>query len=282
MGASIQQLLQQAQASLAALSSSAQTDSEVLLAHALGKNRSYLKTWPQREPSAEQAAHFLHLLHRRQQGEPVAYLTGSREFWSLELRVDRHTLIPRPETEILVEQALLRIPSTAAGHILDLGTGSGAIALALAQERPSCRLHAVDISAGALDIARHNAGQLQLTNIDFYQGSWYEPVDGRRFAMIVSNPPYIAGDDACIHQGDLRFEPPQALTDGADGMRDLRHISAHAAAHLQTGGWLLLEHGYNQGPQVRRLLTEQGFHDISQHPDLAGHIRVSAARHGNG
>lgn len=278
MQPSIEQLLAQAQACLAPVSASARLDGEVLLAHALGKSRSYLRTWPQRQPTADELQRFHQLLQRRQRGEPVAYLTGVREFWSMELRVDASTLIPRPETEVLVEQTLLRLPPDSAASVLDLGTGSGAIALALAHERPQCRLHAVDISAAALAIARENARRQALRNIAFHQGSWYEPVAGQRFHIIVSNPPYIAAGDACLRLGDLPFEPSQALTAGSDGMRDLSHISRQAAAHLLPAGWLLLEHGFDQGPQVRRLLTELGYTDISQHPDLAGHLRVSAGR----
>lgn len=242
--------------------------------HVLGCSRSHLHTWPERELSAEQQAHYLTLLDQRAHGTPIAHLLGEREFWSLNLKVNTHTLIPRPDTERLVELALERLPTQAARQIVDLGTGSGAIALVIASERPLCRVLAIDQSAEALAIAQQNASRLQLANVAFLQGSWLNGMQ-QRFDMIVSNPPYIRDDDPHLALGDLRFEPRSALTAGADGLNDIRHIVSQAPDHLLPGGWLLLEHGYDQGCAVRQLLQQAGFVDISTQQDLAGNDRVS-------
>jgi release factor glutamine methyltransferase len=257
-------------------SDSPQLDAELLLCHALQRDRSYLRSHPEASMDAAQAAHFAELVAARARGEPIAYLIGKREFWSLELSVTDATLIPRPETELLVEQALALVPIAADWDILDLGTGSGAIALALARERPRCRIVATDSSVEALAVARDNAVRLKVTNVEFLQGDWYMPVTGRGFHLIVSNPPYIALIDPHLSQGDLRFEPKQALASGADGLDDICHIVAGALAHLHAAGSLMLEHGYGQGSQVRELLQAAGFSRVRSVRDLAGHERVTA------
>jgi release factor glutamine methyltransferase len=250
-------------------------DAELLLCAVLRKGRSYLRGHPEVVLDEDQSARFAELLAARARGKPIAYLTGKREFWSLELTVTPDTLIPRPETELLVEQALERVPASAAWHILDLGTGSGAIALAIAKERPRCRVTAVDVSAGALGVARDNAAGLDLANLEFLLGDWYTPVAARRFHLIVSNPPYIALSDPHLAEGDLRFEPKKALASGTDGLDDLRHIVAATPMHLHAAGVLLLEHGHEQGAQVRDLLLAAGFTGAHSVRDLAGHERVS-------
>lgn len=263
---------------LAALSASPRLDAELLLAAALERPRSYLHAWPERILDAQPAARFSAWLERRRAGEPVAYLLGRREFWSLELEVTSDTLIPRPETELLVELALERLPADAPVTLADLGTGSGAIALALAVERPLARIIATDHSSAALAVARRNAQRLNLTRIEFREGDWCAPLAGERFDLIVANPPYVAAADPCWRQGELRFEPPAALVSGQDGLDALRAIIAAAPEHLLPGGWLLLEHGYDQGQAVPTLLREQGFVQVSDHQDFAGVSRSSCGR----
>jgi release factor glutamine methyltransferase len=231
-----------ARSALAPHTDTAGLDAELLLCRVLDCNRAYLHTWPERSLDESQEAGFRELVHRRAVGEPVAYLLGEAEFWSLPLAVTEHTLIPRPETELLVETALGLIPEDAQWTIVDLGTGSGAIALALASERPACRVHAVEASAEALAVARENAARLGLA-VQFHPGNWLEPLAGMRFELIVSNPPYVAADDPHLAQGDVRHEPRSALASGTDGLDDIRHIVAAAKPHLVAGGWLLIEHG---------------------------------------
>lgn len=255
-------------------SPSARLDAELLLAHVLGKPRSYLRTWPEHEPSAEQVAAFQGLLVRRRQGEPVAYLLGRQGFWSLQLEVAPHTLIPRPDTELLVETALQLLPATPLAA-LDLGTGTGAIALALASERPAWRLTGVDRIDEAVALAERNRAALKLTNVGFKPSHWFSALSGQRFTLIVSNPPYIRSDDQHLSQGDVRFEPASALVAGRDGLTDLREIIAQAPDYLEHGGWLLLEHGYDQAEAVRELLLARGFGQVESRRDLGGHERIS-------
>ncbi len=270
-------LLTEAETRLQAASDSPRLDAEVLLAHALGRDRSHLRAHPEAVLDASQALVFADLVDARLRGEPIAYLTSKREFWSLELKVTPATLIPRPETELLVEEALLRIPAQADWEILDLGTGSGAIALAIAKERPLIHVTATDRSAEALSVARSNATALGLKNMEFIQGDWFEAVSARCFHLIASNPPYVAETDPHLKQGDLRFEPLSALASGPDGLEDLRRIVAGAPDYLYKDGALLLEHGLDQGAAVRGLLQTTGFVGARSVRDLSGHERVSLA-----
>ena len=258
-------------------SPTARLDAELLLAAVLGKPRSYLRTWPEHEPSAEQLAAFAALLERRRMGEPVAYILGHQGFWSLDLEVAPHTLIPRPDTELLVETALQLAPATPQ-RVLDLGTGSGAIALALASERGGWQVIGVDRIAEAVALAERNRQRLKLGNAEFLQSSWFDGLAGERFGLILSNPPYIAADDRHLGEGDVRFEPLSALVAGVDGLDDIRQIIALAPRHLQAGGWLLLEHGYDQAEAVRELLAAAGFTAVDSRRDLGGHQRISLGR----
>ena len=274
----IEQALGQLAADFSSLSDSPRLDAEVLLCHVLAHPRSYLYTWPERELDSNQQRLLEQLAARRRQGEPIAHILGEREFWSLPLTIIPATLIPRPETELLVEAVLARIPVDTLWRIADLGTGSGAIALALASERPACRITAVERSSEALAVARGNAERLGLENIDFLAGNWFEPLAGRRFEMIVANPPYIRADDPHLQQGDVRFEPRMALASGVDGLDDIRLLIAQAGGYLCPPGWLLLEHGHDQGRAVQTLLREAGYREVDDLPDLAGHGRVAVGR----
>lgn len=253
-------------------------DAEALLLHALDKPRSWLIAHDTDVLDETTRALFEAMVTRREAGEPVAYITGRRGFWSLELEVTPATLIPRPETELLVELALERLPAGDARRVVDLGTGSGAIALAIAHERPLASVSAVDLSAEALAVARGNAQRLGLTRVRFLQGTWMTPLSGERFDLIVSNPPYIEAADPHLEQGDLRFEPAAALASGADGLDAIREIVAGAPAHLEAGGWLLMEHGWNQGGAVRALLKRAGYAEVFTATDLEGRDRVSGGR----
>jgi len=252
-------------------------DAELLLADALGKPRSYLRTWPEHELDGEQLALFQSNLQRRRQGEPVAYILGHQGFWSLDLEVAPHTLIPRPDTELLVETALELLPAMPLS-VLDLGTGTGAIALALASERPAWQVTGVDRVADAVALAERNRLRLQLDNASFLHSHWFSALAGQRFALILSNPPYIRADDQHLAQGDVRFEPSSALVAGCDGLDDIRAIIQAAPAHLLPGGWLLLEHGFDQAEAVRALLAAGGFAEVHSRRDLAGHERISLGR----
>jgi release factor glutamine methyltransferase len=253
-------------------------DAELLLAGSLGKNRSYLYTWPEAIPAAEIRVRFHDLLARRASGEPVAYLLGQREFWSLPLSVTPATLIPRPETETLVALALQRIPVDADACIADLGTGCGAIALAIARERPRCRIIATDISQDALAVAAANAESLGISNVQFIAGHWCAALPDLPFDLIASNPPYIAEDDIHLTRGDVRFEPRHALASGPKGMDALQHIARCACTRLCPHGWLLLEHGYDQAQSATRLLRASGYEQVQDYPDEAGLGRVIAGR----
>lgn len=253
------------------------TDAEWLLLHVVGKTRAWLFAHRGDALDATRRAAFDALVARREAGEPVAYLTGRRGFWSLDLDVAPAVLIPRPETELLVELALQRIAHDRMLRVADLGTGSGAIALAIASERPLASVAAVDASADALAIARGNAQRLGLENVSFREGNWWRPLAGERFDLVASNPPYIAQGDPHLSEGDLRFEPAMALSSGADGLDAIREIVAGAPTHLVDGGWLLLEHGWEQGEEVRALLRKGGFVDVSTHRDLEDRERVTMA-----
>lgn len=263
---------------------SARRDVEILLCHALGKPRTWLYTWPEKTVATEQEAHFRELLARRVKGEPIAYLTGHRDFWTLQLAVTPNTLIPRPETETLVSWALeLPLPEQNAQgseqvNVADLGTGSGAIALALASERPTWKISALDNSEEALVVAASNAQHAELEQVEFLRSNWYQMLGSRRFDLIVSNPPYVAEGDPHLQEGDLRFEPSAALVAAGSGLNDLAHIVAGACNHLCANGWLLLEHGYDQGLAVRTMLQEAGFTGVATRRDLAGQERISGGR----
>ena len=252
-------------------------DAEVLMCFLLGRERSYLHAWPEKVLDERQLHDWDTLLQRRLDGEPVAYITGTREFWSLPLNVSEGVLIPRPDTERLVELALERLPAGQPCAIADLGTGSGAIALALASERPDCRVIAVDRSADALAIARQNATRLQLA-VEFRQGDWCTPLASEHLDMIVSNPPYIRHDDPHLAQGDVRFEPASALVSGREGLDDIRQIAEQAHWCLKDGGWLLVEHGWDQQQAVVEIFRQSGYDEIEDFADLAGQARVCAGR----
>lgn len=272
--ASVHILLARAIAALARSSESPQLDAQLLLAHLLHRPRSYLAAHPEHAVDSTANAQFQALLARRGRGEPLAYLLGEREFWSLALSVTPAVLIPRPETELAVERCLALHPGTQA-RIADLGTGSGAIALALAIERPNWHISATDLSAAALDVARANAERLGAGNIEFLEGDWLAPLAGRRFDLIVSNPPYIGAADSALRA--LQYEPAAALTPGPTGIEALQRIIKNASRHLQHGGWLVLEHGAEQAHDVALMLVAAGYARVGCYCDLAGRERVSQA-----
>jgi release factor glutamine methyltransferase len=256
----------------------ARREAALLLRHVLGVSDAWLVAHEDDVVDAAHAAAFQRLIERRACGEPVAYLTGTRGFHAIELHVAPGVLIPRAETEVLVDLALQCIPDDVECRVADLGTGSGAIALAIAHSRPRARVTATDISTAALDVARGNAEHLRIGNVEFRPGDWYASLGEGLFDVIVSNPPYIAEGDPHLREGDLRFEPPDALASGADGLDAIRAIVGGARGHLRNGGWLLLEHGFDQGADVRDLLLDHGFAEVFTRPDLEGRERASGAR----
>ncbi|MDN0121693.1 peptide chain release factor N(5)-glutamine methyltransferase [Yersinia aleksiciae] len=261
-------------------SDSPKRDAEILLSFVTGRARTYLLAFGETPLTPEQLAVLEPLAARREQGEPIAYLVGEREFWSLPLSVSPATLIPRPDTECLVEQALAHLPSTPC-RILDLGTGTGAIALALASERPDCTVMGVDIKADAVALARHNAEKLAIENVEFLQSSWFQSVSGK-FTLIASNPPYIDANDPHLSEGDVRYEPQSALVASAEGMADLAEIIRQAPDYLEQGGWLMLEHGWQQAQAVQKQLIKAGFSAVITHKDYGNNDRVTLgqwARH---
>ena len=254
-------------------------DAAVLLCHTLDKPRSYLLTWPEKHLTLEQEQHFNELLTRRLTGEPVAYIVGEREFWSLPLKVSPSTLIPRPDTERLVEVALDKTFGKT-GDILDLGTGTGAIALALASEMPNRNVTGIDLRPEAQQLASENAERLNITNTTFLNGSWFEPLpENSRFSLIVSNPPYIERDDPHLSQGDVRFEPITALVAEEKGLADIKHIADNARHYLEADGWLAFEHGYDQGDAVREIMQALGYLDVMTEKDYGGNDRVTLGRY---
>ena len=261
---------------LESISDTPQLDCELLLCHVIDKDRTWLQTWPDNQVSPTHQTLFKSLLDQRIKGTPIAYITGSRGFWSMDLNVSSDTLIPRPETELLVEIALkLGLPSQACG--LDLGTGSGAIALALASERLDMQWFAVDVQLGAVELAQYNCNQQQLSNVSIFQSNWFDEIkqQDNKFDLIVSNPPYIAKDDPHLSQGDVRFEPKTALVSGVDGLDDIKVIVSQSSMYLNTNGWLVLEHGYNQGKAVRDLMLFAGFNEVTTKQDYNNLDRIT-------
>ncbi|MEL7293781.1 MAG: peptide chain release factor N(5)-glutamine methyltransferase [Pseudomonadota bacterium] len=277
---SVEQVLNKAaQQLIESGSDSPSLDAAVLLCHALDKPRSFLLTWPEKVLSDEQREHFQSLLERRLKGEPVAYIIGEREFWSLPLKVSPSTLIPRPDTERLVELVLEKA-ALHEGDILDLGTGTGAIALALASELPHRQVWGVDLQPEAQQLAQSNAESLKIENAQFLCGSWFEPlVTGTKFALIVSNPPYIEKDDPHLEQGDVRFEPLTALVADEKGLADIKHIATQARDYLAEQGWLMFEHGFEQGAAVRQLLVSLGYKEVATYKDYGDNDRVTIGQY---
>lgn len=279
MNHTIQYLLRDDSAALRGVlnldASTARIEVQCLLQEVLQVNRAYLLAHPERVLGAQELSHYASLFERRLKGEPIAYLLGVREFFGLNFKVTREVLIPRADTELLVELALQRIPQQGACRVLDMGTGSGAIALSIAHARPDAAVVAVDASESALQVAQENRAGLSVKNVEFLFSDWFGALSQHRFDVIVSNPPYIAADDEHLAQGDVRFEPLSALTSGEDGLDDIRHICAQAGRYLNAQGWLLLEHGYDQAGQVRDILRQAGFQQVFSARDLAGIERVT-------
>jgi len=253
-------------------------EARILLGHVLGRDRAWIAAHGDAPVAPDDVKRFDAVTRRRHAGEPVAYLTGEREFYGLTFAITPHVLIPRPESELLVELALERIATDGAPQVVDLGTGSGALALAMARQRPHAHIIAVDRSVQALELARHNGDRLGIGNVEFVESDWFGTLGDRRFAMVVANPPYVADDDPHLREGDLRFEPEGALRGGVDGLGAIRAIVEQVPHHLDAGGWLLLEHGHDQAQRVRALLTDAGFAQIRSRRDLAGIERVTLGR----
>lgn len=274
----IKQALQQASQNLAESSPTARLDAQVLLTHILQCNTAHLLAWPEKTLNEEQLTNFQQLIQQRQQGLPVAHLTGLREFWSLNFSVNDSTLIPRPETETLIEFILDKFSGRERIKLLDMGTGTGAIAITIATEKPGWTIFASELSADALKLARHNSNCHQTNNISFVQSNWFTNIKQSDFDIIVSNPPYIANNDPHLLVGDVRFEPQSALSAGATGMDDIEHLCQHANKHLKKNAWLIIEHGYNQKQLVSDCFTKNGFTQIEQKQDLSGHTRMTAGK----
>lgn len=275
---SIRQYVEDGTVILTGVSESPRLDAELLMGLVLRKPRSFLHAWPAHRLSVPQAEVYETLLRRRYSGEPIAYMTGIREFWSMPLQVTPQVLIPRPETELLVEKALARLPVDEELRVLDLGTGSGNVSLAIARERPRVSLVGVDISAAALEVARRNAKTQKLDNIEFRESNWFDAVRGEKFSIVLGNPPYVASNDPHLDRGDARFEPRLALDAGEGGMNCFRAIIDRAHNYIVRQGWLLLEHGPTQHMPLRRLLEAQHYYDITVHKDAAGRDRVTECR----
>ncbi|MDD1637301.1 MAG: peptide chain release factor N(5)-glutamine methyltransferase [Methylococcaceae bacterium] len=274
----IKTLLAQTAKTLTNHSDSPILDAEVLLGFVLGKPRTFLRAWCDNTLTDQQITAFETLIRQRQQGMPIAYLTGTREFWSRDFRVTSDVLIPRPDTELLIELSLELIPKNQAVNLIDLGTGSGIIAVTLAAERPNAHVTAVDASLAALEIAKHNAQYHQLANIEFYQSDWFSNVPKLLFDLVISNPPYIDPDDEHLQQGDVRFEPQSALIADNQGLSDIQIIADKACSYLTPQGHLLIEHGYNQAPQVLAIFNALAYDKVQSYRDLSGQPRVTYGR----
>ncbi len=272
----IQTTLSTATELLANSSDSALLDAEVLLCHVLDKARSHLRAWPEKEIKPQHHKQFLHLLKQRQQGLPIAYITGKKEFWSRDFKVSPDVLIPRPDTELLIELSLKQISDKPDARLIDLGTGSGAIAITLAAERPDTKVIATDLSNKALNIARQNASDHRIKNIQFIQSNWFNEIAPSKFDLVISNPPYIAYNDPHLSQGDVRFEPDNALIAKEQGLKDIKNISNHARNYLNPGATLLVEHGYDQQMAVQAIFNSFAYTNITTHTDLSGNPRVTS------
>ncbi len=270
----VTELLLQAEQSINC-SDSARLDAEILFCDVMQFNRSRIYSHPEQIVPDDKSVLFQSLIAQRQQGRPIAHLTGKKEFWSLQLAINEDTLIPRPETELLVETALQLVPDDTTFNILDLGTGSGAIAIAIASERPNCKIVATDINTNALIIAKKNAETHQLKNIQFYLSNWYQNIPSQEFDLIVSNPPYIKEDDEHLSQGDIRFEPELALVAGTDGMQAINIILENAKQYLASDAYLLIEHGYDQRSLVEEAFLKHDFKQLKSFQDLSGQDRIT-------
>lgn len=271
----IESILVQATGTLSKTSDSAALDAEILLCQVLNKNRSYLRAWPEKNLTQDQHEQFENLLQQRAQGKPIAHLTGFKEFWSRDFKTTPDVLIPRPDTELLIELALELIPTNQACKLLDLGTGSGVIAITLAAERPNCSIVACDQSEKALVIAQENARSHQIKNVQFFLSDWYDQIPNNKFDLILSNPPYIAADDPHLQQGDVRFDPDCALIAEQQGLKDIIRIADQARQYLISKGHLLIEHGYDQQQQVQEIFQRFAYQNIQTYTDLAGQPRAS-------
>lgn len=276
--ATIVNLVAYGQEQLVSCSDSAKLDAQILLAFVLDKELSYLLTWPEKTLAQQDKQHYLSLLDRRISGEPIAYIVGVKEFWSLPFMVSPATLIPRPDTEVLVELVLEQFADIDTLHCLDLGTGTGAIALALASEQPNWQIDAIDFSLDAVKLAQQNAKKLQLSHVNIFQSDWFSALNDRKFDVIVSNPPYIDKLDENLSQGDVRFEPESALVADEHGLGDIKHIAQQALKYLNSQGSLFFEHGFEQGEAVRNILAALGYHNAQTVRDFNGHERITWAR----
>jgi len=261
------------------VSESASLDAEVLLCRVLDKERTYLRSWPEKVITASQLESYWALLKERQRGKPIAYITGTREFWSRDFQVSPDVLIPRPDTELLIELGLALIPANQPFKIIDLGTGSGIIAITLAAERPYAQVSACDISDAALKLAKINAASHKVEQVQFYLSDWFDKIPTGKFDLIISNPPYLAEDDDHLEQGALRFEPETALISAKQGLSDIERIANNARNRLEDGGFLLIEHGYNQQNEVQSLMESLGYSNVLTHHDLSGQPRVTSGQY---
>lgn len=275
MPETIAQQLKTAEQNLLAVSDSPQLDAELLLSHCLGRNRSFLRAWPEQPLSISETQAFQTVLQKRLQGTPMAYLLGEREFWSRSFKVTPDVLIPRPDTELIIELALQLLGDKPMAKLIDLGTGSGIIAVTLALEIPKSSITACDISLDALAIAKHNAALLGAKNLNLIHSDWFSAIEDHDFDLVIANPPYIAMDDPHLLQGDIRFEPLQALISPDQGLKDIRILTDQARQHLSCGGYLLIEHGYQQQQAVQDIFNQFDFKHVTTHCDLAGNPRVT-------